>query len=167
MNEIETAWVAGLLEGEGCFSLRNAKASKVKLLQVSCGMTDEDTIRKLHRIIGFGNVHVARRCDPRRSNAKLIYTWACARRNLTVPLLEAVRPHMGLRRGARIDEMLQYALDHPLYAPAPYEHGTTRTYAKGCRCDPCRTANTNYCRGLKNGIRLSNNPDFDRMPRVV
>lgn len=162
MNEAETAWVAGIMEGEGCFTIRRAPASKIKLLQVYCGMSDEDVIRKLHSIVGFGSVHTTNRTDPARASHKTIYAWNCAKRSVVIPFLEAIRPHMGARRTAKIDEMLQYALDNPPYSPAPYECGTTRTYKQGCRCDLCREANTEYCRNLKQGIKSVGN----RLPRA-
>lgn len=127
-------------------------------------MTDEDTIRKLHRIVGFGAVHTARRRDPRRANAKLIYTWNASERAKVIPFMELIKPHMSLRRTAKIDEILKFSEENPVYQPAPYICGTTRTYAHGCRCVKCRAAQAEYCRNLKKGIRKD--PNEPRLPRT-
>lgn len=39
MNDVEAAWVAGILEGEGTFHLKAGATPVVK-----CGMTDQDVI---------------------------------------------------------------------------------------------------------------------------
>lgn len=55
MNELEKYWVAGLLEGEGCFGVYNIKresGTTRQVYKIQILMTDEDVIRKLHSIIG-------------------------------------------------------------------------------------------------------------------
>ncbi|AYQ99129.1 HNH endonuclease [Mycobacterium phage BaboJay] len=153
MNEVECAWVAGILEGEGSFTLGAAGQRKhgkrIQQLQVTCGMTDEDTIRKLHRIAGIGNVYLERRKDPRREHAKQLYVWQASKRLDIVPFLHQIRPHMSLRRGARIDELLAYADANPLLYHQPVVCGTRRAYRKGCRCAKCRACMATYARDLR------------------
>jgi len=47
-NELELAWAAGLIEGEGCFTL-HSKHHPYFLLD----MTDKDVVEKLHSIFPF------------------------------------------------------------------------------------------------------------------
>ena len=61
------AWVAGLFEGEGCFTPRgnHGWCATIK-------MTDEDVVRKVHRVLGIGWV-----CGPyQTANTAHKPTWA-------------------------------------------------------------------------------------------
>ena len=153
MTPEEIAWVAGLLEGEGSFVLgaRGNRVDKPKIqqIQITCGMTDRDVMLKLHQVVGIGNTYLERRRDPRRSNVKQMYIWNASKRADVVPFLKLIRPHMGDRRGAKIDELLQYAEDNPLIYNQPVVCGTRRAYRKGCRCDRCRRAASDYARDLR------------------
>lgn len=155
--------MAGLLEGEGCFTFaahsNRQKAKPIRQLQVSCGMTDKDTIVKLHGLVGVGNVYLERRRDPRRKNAKQMYVWQASKRLEVVPLLQAIRPHMSERRGKRIDEMLQYAIDNPLIYHQPIVCGTRRSYRNGCRCAECRAVEASYARELRSRRNREKNQD--------
>lgn len=152
MNDIECAWVAGLLEGEGSFTFgpegNRIGKPKIRQLMITCGMTDEDTILKLHQIVQIGNVYLERRKDPRRDYAKQMYIWQASKRADVIPFMEAIRPHMSERRGERIDAMFQYAIDNPLIYNRPVLCGTRRSYRKGCHCDECRGAMSAYHRDL-------------------
>lgn len=154
MDEIECAWVATLLEGEGSFGLgaqgHRVRTVAIRQLRITCAMTDLDTIEKLHRITGIGNIAQESRTDKRRPYAKLLYVWHASKRGDVVPVLEAIRPHMGARRRAKIDELLAYAKANPLVYNQPLVHGTRRTYRKGCRCAECRAATATFQRDLRN-----------------
>ena len=50
MTDLEIAWIAGILEGEGCFTCD----TKTTRLRVQCVMTDKDIIDRLHNIVGKG-----------------------------------------------------------------------------------------------------------------
>ena len=149
MSEVEVAWVAGLLEGEGSFGLRayhgtsNGNRGGVRSLGISCGMTDEDTILKLHNIVGIGNFNPERRVK-RSETHKPMYIWQVNKRADCVALMETIRPHMSMRRRAKIDELLQYAKDNPIVYNKPTEHGTKLCYRRGCRRAECVQANRDY-----------------------
>lgn len=52
------AWAAGILEGEGCFSIHKRKdRANTTNCAIHCEMTDEDTILKLQEVLGVGNVN--------------------------------------------------------------------------------------------------------------
>ncbi len=98
-SETELAWAAGLIEGEGCFT----KHTNAPYILVD--MTDKDIIQRLYGIFPFGIMrgpysnktkpqHKPRwRFDAFGPKAKII--------------MEAIRPYMGERRGAKIDELLK------------------------------------------------------------
>lgn len=145
MTEAECAWVAGLLEGEGCFTFgpegNRVNSKRIRQLRITCAMTDLDVIEKLHRIVGMGSVQPGSIRDKRRLHAKPIWIWGASRRVDLVALLQAIRPHMGQRRGSRIDELLSYANENPLIYGGPLIHGAPRCYRAGCRCAECKGYN--------------------------
>lgn len=153
MNEVEIAWVAGLLEGEGSFSIAKRGVTAAgrpkpnRQVHVTCGMTDRDVVERLLRTVGVGSIFLDTRS---RTNPKHkdLYTWRTAKRADVEALLRTIRPYMGLRRGAKIDEILAYFESHPPIYKRPVACGTRQGYRKGCRCDPCRDANRAYGREI-------------------
>lgn len=137
MTSDELAWVAGLLEGEGCFSI------KQRSISISCNMTDEDTIAQLHELTEHGRM----RGPTTRPNRKPIWGWDMSRRVDVVNLLVALRPYMGIRRTARIDEMLDWNEANPLgrQRKDAAQHGSLGMYTNhGCRCGECVEAMSAY-----------------------
>ena len=142
MSNEETAWVAGLLEGEGCFSLgprvNRVKSEKIRQIRVTCEMTDIDTIQRLHKYSRIGAVG-SPRTDKRYSNSKPMWRWSASKRSEIIPFLEAIRPYMLSRRTGKIDELLDYAKEHPMIYGTTV-HGTYNGYRRGCKCDDCMRA---------------------------
>lgn len=93
--EIQFAWLAGVLEGEGSFTNRNGQ------IAVSVEMTDADVVERAHSLMK-GHLGVAR---PRQPHLKTSYrartVGASARR-----LMEKLQPYMGERRSAKIVECI-------------------------------------------------------------
>jgi hypothetical protein len=136
ITEAEVAWVAGVLEGEGYFGVYRARGGSQTRLTVACEMTDEDVIRRLREITGLGSIHVGKTRDP---NWKPTWRWSVQSVEGAQEVARAVRPWMGARRTARIDEMLAVVGRQPV----DYPHGSLGRYQKrGCRCDECRAENT-------------------------
>ena len=53
-SQTEWAWAAGLFEGEGCISMTGRAGGKHQpVLQLT--MTDRDTVKRFHRVVGVGN----------------------------------------------------------------------------------------------------------------
>ncbi len=69
-------------------------------------MTDKDILDRIASIVGYGNVRTEKLAS---GNHKTIYVWDIGGIDKVVPVLEAVRPYMGIRRGKKIDEMLKLA----------------------------------------------------------
>ena len=150
----DIAWVAGLLEGEGCFRVKRQN----RALEVSCAMSDQDTIGRLHRIAG-GNLQT----PYQRENRKKIYPWCLSKREDVVDLISTLRPFMSARRAERIDEMLLFNQENPK-SPSrdgnPPGHGTISRYTSRkdpCRCSLCKAANKGQARHYKR--RIESNVD--------
>lgn len=152
MNNLELAWLAGLLEGEGCFYLtyrKNKDGSPRPLVSVMCSMTDEDVVRKAACVAGSGYVY---RRDGRKG-CKPSWTWQDSKVERVAELITRLRPFMGVRRQAKIDELLA--------AIAGWErrpvrsHGERRMYVAGCRCFLCKRANAQTCLASKVRARQS------------
>jgi hypothetical protein len=91
MSEAETAWVAGLLEGEGSF------IATAKSLAIQAAMTDRDVIDRLAAVTGVGVMHLRR---PQRAHHKPSWLWQVKRRAHIHHIAEAVLPWLGERRRA-------------------------------------------------------------------
>lgn len=109
MKQIDVAWLAGLLEGEGCFALNqrpdrpNARSS----VQVVVSMRDKDVIERAASLMGT-TVRLHR--TARGNHSAMWRTVAsCAKAE---QIMLAVRPFMGERRGERIDYILSLDLSH-------------------------------------------------------
>lgn len=97
-SELEIAWAAGLIEGEGCFT----KHSGHPYLLVD--MTDKDVILKLQTVFPTGTV---RGPYTHKSKPQHKPRWRFdAFGTKAVPIMKVLRPYMGERRGIKMDELL-------------------------------------------------------------
>ena len=102
MRETDTAWLAGLLEGEGYFGAY-ASGTRRKQLVVKLKMTDADVVVKAHKLMETPSVR--RECDTRKEqNADCYVTRAYGARAEAV--MKRVLPYMGSRRTQKITELL-------------------------------------------------------------
>jgi hypothetical protein len=107
-TEIEIAYIAGLLEGEGTF----LRKGNCPIIQV--GMTDDDVIEKAAKIINIGNrkIHIE---EDKRPNYKTKYIICLAGRD-AMRWMKLIRPHMCSRRGEEIDNIIEDILEaRPFY----------------------------------------------------
>jgi hypothetical protein len=109
------AWVAGLIEGEGCIQLR-APARP----HVSVSSTDKDVVLRLCQWTDVGHV-----TGPRGGTYKPVWHWNVTKRDDAAKLLERILPLMCRRRGGKIREVLA-----AYYAAAPTK-GTAPTCSRG------------------------------------
>jgi hypothetical protein len=104
-------WVAGLLEGEGCFRLHRDNQTwgsrKYVYLRprVVCSMTDQDVIERLQELTGMGRIALGRKTNP---GYKPYWQWTVSRDGDALELMRAVYPHMGERRRAKIEEIFTW-----------------------------------------------------------
>lgn len=143
MTRTELAWLAGLLEGEGCFYLkwRGKGAHGEELYPTMCvqlAMTDEDIVQRAAAFTGVGKVrkasHVGVRLDGEPCKDK--WVWWVGRREGCEDLMRLLLPFMGERRSSKIIEILAAGAANP--ARPSWRHGTRRGYDAGCRELCCR-----------------------------
>lgn len=96
MTEVELAWLAGLLEGEGSFL--KGPPSSTNRPRIAVEMTDEDVIRRAAQLVGVGYVGSSKR-DPKWKPTFRI----TVRGRSSVSLMKLLRPLMGARRQQQID----------------------------------------------------------------
>lgn len=91
-----TAWLAGLIDGEGSFTARGHR------IACSVVMTDRDVIDQLYGVVGAGTVVELSARPPR---AKTPYLWRLQRNEEVQVLAEAIGPLLSVRRRARLTEL--------------------------------------------------------------
>ena len=88
-------WLAGLLEGEGCFSLMKANGRSGQYPSISVGMTDEDIIVRISDIWGSNVCHRINHWRTHVHGVKAI-SW-----------MMTLYPLLGKRRRAKIEKVIK------------------------------------------------------------
>jgi len=108
LTEPQIAWIAGLLEGEGSFGIdqrsskryANSKAPASPFIKIS--MVDEDVIARLSSYLDKP-YYLPKRLTVK---GKQVYQLHIGEKQKVFWLLQLIRPYMGERRGAKIDECI-------------------------------------------------------------
>jgi hypothetical protein len=101
MINTDIAWLAGLIEGEGCFS-----RSKRGVPEIEIAMTDEDVIRRAAILM---NSSVQKKHPPSWRTRNWSPQWRTrAYGNNAIEIMKLVRPHMGRRRTTKIDSFVEH-----------------------------------------------------------
>lgn len=101
----ELIWLAGLLEGEGYFGSRPPRSGYSRAqLRVTVKMTDRDVIERAAALMDAPGVRASG--PPKDKPHWSPYFYCGCYGAKAAALMEAVRPYMGLRRGAEIDRLL-------------------------------------------------------------
>lgn len=103
LNLTELAWAAGLFEGEGCFNVRLGSRRHLFYPQALLKMTDEDVVRKFHRIVGMGSVYFK---GVPKGGLKPQWCWRIGTFEHVQALAVIFWAHLGFRRKAKIKAML-------------------------------------------------------------
>lgn len=106
LNEIDSAWAVGLLEGEGTFSIHVRKASTTgnKEIAIHCEMTDKDVIERLYKIMGEGHVNKRDRGDGVR---KVSWCWSVQDQQGIYNVCIRILPWLGERRTEKVNKLLE------------------------------------------------------------
>jgi hypothetical protein len=97
MSDVDVAWLAGLMEGDGCFFLNKHYGPRVQLT-----MTDFDVVRKARDKTGAcGSVREYQPVGGRKPALK----WEVSGK-LAIDLMKKLLPHMGERRSLKIRELI-------------------------------------------------------------
>lgn len=103
-NREDLAWAAGLFEGEGFVGPHDYRKHRPAWM-MAVVMTDEDVVRRFHRIVGVGTV-----CGPAKPRAEghlPTWRWQVASRKYIYALCVALWPFMGRRRQERMTQAIQ------------------------------------------------------------
>ena len=108
-KEFQYAWAAGVLEGEGCFSIhrRNDRSNTLNTA-IHCEMTDEDVVRRIHSVFRVGTVNVRANMSGRRDvrTRKQTWIWSAQKKSDVLEVILRVLPYLGERRTIKAKELL-------------------------------------------------------------
>lgn len=157
MTKMEKVWLAGLLEGEGCFIADTHGTNRRPHLIVALQMCDLDVVERAATLMN-GNVTRSGRKIPRPNESQSYRVKVGGAKAEKV--MRAVRPFMGLRRSAKIDSLL--SIESPSHYKRPdAPHGTNARYSNKrlrCRCSKCRQAHNTYMKEYKLRRAASSGP---------
>lgn len=102
MTDIDAAWLAGLLEGEGYFQITKPRPNNPTQVLIRLSMTDKDVVEKASKLL---NVPI--NCKAKTTARKTIYSISLSRKDDVEKVLLQILPHMGSRRSERITECLE------------------------------------------------------------
>src|ERR1035437_646637 len=96
-------WCAGVLEGEGCFRVKTPRYVGYRpVILVNVGSTDKDVIERI--VAAFpGSGKIAKRNMGGGRKPMFVVEWYGKNAET---LMKAIKPYMGVRRKAKIDECL-------------------------------------------------------------
>ena len=129
------AWLAGLIEGEGSFSI----TADCRYIRIKVKMTDEDVVRQAQLVAAMGTVGGPYDSGPRRKDQ---WQWVVTDSNEAYALMIALYPWLGQRRQARIREItpqwLSYRATNPRFGtPKGRPWSEQRRLAGTKVCDLC------------------------------
>lgn len=97
-------WAAGILEGEGCFSMFQRKGKTYYTCSILCEMTDEDTVNQLHQVLGVGRISQR----PARTNRKPTWLVSIQTQKDVFDTLIRIMPYLKERRLAKAKQLFNY-----------------------------------------------------------
>lgn len=104
MEPVDTAWAAGLFEGEGYITIFQMEHNVLPLIRLGITMTDRDVLERFCRIVECGRVTGEHRFG--REHHKPTFRWAIGNRKDVERILLAFLPYLGERRTAKAQLML-------------------------------------------------------------
>lgn len=94
------AWLAGLLEGDGCFQIKNGKA---RLPRITVAMLDKDIVEEVAIFLKSTITEY-----PTPKGDKIMYKTTMSKRSVLEPLLLQLYPYLGKRRQEQVREMIAH-----------------------------------------------------------
>lgn len=113
MSERGIEWAAGLFEGEGSLHIQKntQRTNQSWVLSLNLSMTDEDTVREFHRIVGVGGVYYSHCKSQRERGRKPLWDWR-VRGHKAEELAWRLMPYLMQRRRARFTELIQELVNY-------------------------------------------------------
>lgn len=111
LTETEAAYIAGIIDGEGCISIQKVRSGNAKIASagyayrgcVAVKMTDESLVRWFQEVTGLGS---AIKAQVPSGNRRQAWAWTCWSKQ-ALALLNRVRPHLRLK-GAQADNLAAF-----------------------------------------------------------
>lgn len=103
MTNLEAAWLAGLLEGEGYFQITKPRHHHPTQVVIRLSMTDGDVIEKASKLLN--NVPINQKA--KTTGRKTIYSISLSKKDEVEKILFQILPFMGERRSQKINECLE------------------------------------------------------------
>jgi len=103
-TDINIAWLAGIIEGEGNFYLR--ELGNYFSIKIKVRMTDLDVLEKCFKITKIGNINGPYK-NKKNLTYKDIWGWEVTKKTDSLELIKVIYPHLLSRRKAKIDEYLK------------------------------------------------------------
>ena len=135
MHSEDTAWLAGLLEGEGYFQpWRLSYTDKsygpgYRPPKIDVNMTDRDVLEKAQRITSAGNVWALKNYEPHRVRTPM-WRWSVTKKDDVQRIATAVLPHMCSRRSQVVSDLLESIRAQAKWATRKTK-GQTSLFPKG------------------------------------
>lgn len=150
MTKCDVVWLAGLLEGEGCFSLKHG-------LQVSLNMTDLDVVTRAMQVFpGTTNIWA----KPATARTKCAYAISWNGRT-AYELMKQILPEMGERRTEKILTVMADWLERQMVVCIACEreffadHRNRQTCSLECKAACGRAADERHNRNRRLGGTLT------------
>ena len=102
LKKWQLAYIAGIIDGEGCFSLARQTNRRTMAAHVFVNMTNLDCIHFLHTTTTLGNFRTRQ-----FENKKAQYEWSIDNRLEIYLLVEAIHPYLIVKR-EQADTMLEF-----------------------------------------------------------
>jgi hypothetical protein len=121
MDDLDRAWLAGLLEGEGCFYVGRGGKQTRPNPRIQLSMQDPDVVRRAAAIVGSGYTYDY---EPKPPSRRRTFVWRTSGQS-AIDLMRELLPLMGQRRAAKIEAIIAAwnAMPH-LADPQARRHGT-------------------------------------------
>lgn len=107
MRTTDLHWVAGFLEGEGCFGVTHVNKNRYTYLTIQVTSVDKDVLERLASATGVGRID-----GPHKTRSKLhnpTYAWRCQKQAEAEPLMRKLYPMLGERRRKQIETAFEAA----------------------------------------------------------
>lgn len=98
MKESKLAWLAGIIEGEGCIAFTGRNS-----VMLTVNMTDEDVVRKCLSMARCGKIRGPYRLGGRGSP---IWSWGVGNEHSLRRIIPLLIPWLGRRRSARAEQAM-------------------------------------------------------------
>ena len=95
LTEAQKGYLAGILDGEGCLSIRHQKEQRSFYATLQVANTDLKMIIYIFDITGIGRVHFCKRNQPNRKDA---YKWFVTVSKDIYDILDAIYPYLITKR---------------------------------------------------------------------